>query len=174
MLGERLEEDLGIIRSPDCYLTFDHDKRPGQDPKSAVIPYIHEPNAPDSAKSLSRIDLTLVRNGRLLVLCEVEEKQPDPKKIVGDIGCVLLSDEVWIGDECYGRDGATLLIGIVSNPRGVNEWKANLISEKLQVVFKDRMKGLKIEILCAPDPLGAICAVEVRILQLLAGVGPEP
>jgi hypothetical protein len=65
------------------------------------------------------------------VLIEIEETTSEPKKIIGDIGNIILSEKIHIKGNEYHYGNIVLILGLMVNKKGKGVEKATLICDKL-------------------------------------------
>lgn len=79
--------------------------------------------------SLSFIDIVIVENAekkkKVKLLCEIEESGVAPKKIIGDIVNILVSDKMRILGENCEYDRPQLILGLKVNEKGESCQKQN-------------------------------------------------
>lgn len=81
--------------------------------------------------TLSHVDIVITEGDRVRILCEIEEGKSEPKRIIGDIMNIALSDKVCINKKNdYMYSNAKLILGLVKNS-DMGEKKAKSISDKL-------------------------------------------
>lgn len=62
---------------------------------------------------------------------QIEEGGAPPKKVIGDIVNIILSERVRINDVDYGHDDMTFILGVKVNSKGNSEKKTRSICKKL-------------------------------------------
>jgi len=100
-----------------------------------------------NASTLSRVDIAVVnkKTDSVELIAEIEESGAEPKKVIGDVVNIILSEQVRIKDKDYGYGDITFILGIKANPNGEREKKIRRICEKL--MENNEKKGNKIYII---------------------------
>jgi hypothetical protein len=83
--------------------------------------------------TLSFVDIVIVNKETeyVDVLIEIEETTSEPKKIIGDIGNIILSEKIHIKGNEYHYGNLVLIVGLMVNKKGKGVEKATLICDKL-------------------------------------------
>jgi len=93
-------------------------------------------NKCSNATSLSWLDIVFLNQERNQVelIIEIEEEGSEPKKVIGDIGSVILSDQIRITEakeKDYDFGNLTFIMGVKVNPDGSRVEKIKLICERM-------------------------------------------
>jgi len=85
------------------------------------------------ATTLSFVDIAIVnRNTNLIeLIAEIEESAAEPKKVIGDIMNIILSEQVRIKGTDYRYGDIAFILGGQTNPKGSAKEKTNQICQKL-------------------------------------------
>lgn len=146
-MGERLEAWLKDQDQPDVKVYYDH----GTGRMSKVVPYF---GSYSRASTLAFVDCAVVDASRrqTLVLCEIEEQGASPKKVIGDIGNLLMAEWLCIGGQRYSFHSAHVILGICVKDGGQSEAKAKAICRRLKsMVGPRRLRGLSIHVRAETD-----------------------
>ena len=102
-----------------------------------------------NASTLSYVDIAVIdkRSDRAIFVCEIEEGGAEPKKIIGDIMNIVLSDQIRIKgrDYCY-EDNFVFILGLKVNPNGDRTEKAETIRKKL-LQINEKVGNKKIDLI---------------------------
>lgn len=121
--------------------------------------------------TLSFVDLIVVNKNNNLIelIAEIEENASEPKKLIGDIMSVILSEQVRIKDKDYKYGYLTFILGRKTNPKGDAKEKTGKICRKLaEVNEKTGNKKMEIMPLFDNDLKKLITQVESEIDRKLA------
>ena len=121
-LGEQLIKLLHESGLLDIAVYYDHGHR--SDPNVCKpTPYFGEYS---TGTTLSNVDLAVVKNNEVKVLCEIEEEGGSPKKIIGDVCNLLLAEKIRIKGSDYPLDEFFFLLGIklAEKGKGIAKLKA--------------------------------------------------
>lgn len=146
-LGEKLEEWLRSQDLPDLKVYYDH----GRKGLSKVVPYFGEYSR---ATTLSFVDFAVVDTAcrQALVLCELEEEGASPKKVIGDIGNLLMAEWLCIGGQRYSFDYSHVIVGICVRDGGKSKVKAEAICRRARMmVTPKRLRGLTLRVRANTD-----------------------
>lgn len=123
-----------------------------------------------NASTLSYVDIVIIEheNKKVKILCEIEESRASPKKIIGDIVNILISDSIHIQEEDYEYDKLQLILGLKVTEGGKSEQKAHFLKQKLQGIIKEQYWSLldEITIICDKDLNNLIRKVESKIMDI--------
>ena len=123
-----------------------------------------------NASTLSYVDIVIIEreNKKVKILCEIEESRAAPKKIIGDIVNILISDSIHIQEEDYEDDKLQLILGLKVTEGGKSEQKAHSLKQKLQGIIKEQYWNLldEITIICDKDLNNLIRKVESKIMDI--------
>jgi len=102
---------------------------------------------PDSI-TLSFVDIAFVNRSTNLIelMAEIEESDAEPKKIIGDIMSIILSEQVRIKREDYNYGDIVLILGRKTNPKGGAKEKTTRICQKL-LPINEKIGNKKIELI---------------------------
>ena len=162
-MGERLEAWLAGQNQPHQKVYYDHGTRR----MSKVVPFFGDYSR---ATTLAFVDFAVVdtRRRKALVLCEIEEQGASPKKVIGDIGNLLMAEWLCIGGQRYSFDDAYVILGICVRPGGHSEDKANAICRRLKRMVKSqRLRGMTIRVRAKTDCLTLVDAVSEEIERVI-------
>lgn len=122
--------------------------------------------------TLSHVDIAAINKNSNLVklIAEIEEAGAEPKKVIGDIVNIVLSDQVRIQGKDYQYDGNLILIlGIKATIGGGEEEKTKRISRKLMDINKKTgNKNIELVLVFDIDLLELVKKVESEIKRRLA------
>jgi len=130
-LGKRLYKNYKNT-SHDVY--YDHSN--GNEPNICrPTPFFGEYS---NASTLSRVDIAVVnkKTDSVELIAEIEESGASPKKVIGDVVNIILSEQVRINGKDYGYGDITFILGIKVNPEGDSEKKTRRICKKLAEINK--------------------------------------
>jgi hypothetical protein len=83
-------------------------------------------------KTLSRVDIAIVKNDQVLALCEVEENpDPEPKLIIGDICSLLLADKIEYDNDTPSINSAKIFLSIYTTKGGKKDKQAAFIENRI-------------------------------------------
>jgi hypothetical protein len=101
-----------------------------------------------NASKLSYVDIAVINGSdRAILVCEIEEGGAEPKKIIGDIINIVLSDQIRIqGRDYYYDDNIVFILGTNVNPIGAGEEKTQNICQKLRQI-NEKVGNKKIELI---------------------------
>jgi len=123
-----------------------------------------------NASTLSYVDIVIIEreNKKVKILCEIEESRASPKKIIGDIVNILISDSIHIQEEDYEYDKLQLILGLKVTEGGKSEQKTHSLKQKLQGIIKEQYWNLldEITIICDKDLNNLIRKVESKIMDI--------
>lgn len=88
------------------------------------------------ATTLSFVDIIIInRNNNLIeLIAEIEENAAEPKKVIGDIMSIILSEQVRIREKDYKYGDMVFILGVKSNPKGSTKEKTKMLCQKLAEV----------------------------------------
>lgn len=88
------------------------------------------------ASTLSWVDIAVVNKNtvKIELIAEIEESGAEPKKVIGDVVNIILSEQVRIKDNDYEYGDTTLILGAKENPSGDREKKTRRICKKLMEI----------------------------------------
>lgn len=121
--------------------------------------------------TLSYVDIVSVnsKTNSIELIAEIEEGGAEPKKVIGDITNIILSDQVRIRSRDHPSrdypysDSLAMILGVKCNPRGGGEEKTRRICQKLMQI-NERMGNKKMDLICVFDE---------DLAELAARVGRE-
>lgn len=137
-LGQRLYQKL-IGTAHAVY--FDHKHGAGSESKNRhAMPFFDDCS---TASILSYVDLAIINksSNSVELLAEIEESGVDPKKVIGDIVNILLSDGLRVDGVNYPCGEVVFILGLKVNPRGNTEEKVKRLWQKLARLNEEREKG---------------------------------
>jgi|GEM_PF-1025465 hypothetical protein len=154
ILGERLKERL----EKDGYEVFyDHG-----DQKHRIVAYFKDYSR---RYFLSFIDIAVVRNEEVKVLCEIEETSSNPKKVLGDLISILLAEKLRYGSLEYYVISPYVVLGLYAKEKGVKRYQTeNILNRFCEIFGVDRGK---IVVIFAEDLDWLIDLVEKTVLELI-------
>ena len=96
-----------------------------------------------SETTLANVDVAILdqRTNVVEILIEIEESKAEPKKIIGDIGSIILSDQIRIKGNDYNYGNLLMILGLKAIEKGHKIKKTNNICEKLSQI--NRQIGTK-------------------------------
>jgi len=128
-------------------------------------------NECSNATKLSYVDIAVVNRKRnsIELIAEIEESGAEPKKIIGDVVNVILSDQMRIKRKNYNYGDFPLILGVNANPKGKSEEKTKRICQKL-IRINEKIGNKKIELIPIFDnDLGALIKkIETKINRKLS------
>lgn len=151
---------------------YDHPRKDQNDEPncSHPIPFFDECS---NATKLSYVDIAVVNKERdsIELIVEIEESGAEPKKVIGDVVNIVLSDQMRIKGKDYNYGKLTFILGVNVNPRGGSEEKTRMIYKKL-IRINEKVGNKKIELIPVFDnDLGALIKkIESKINQKLSTV----
>ena len=111
------------------------------------------------------------KSKKALVLCKIEEEGASPKKVIGEIGNLLLSDALRIGGNDYQFDGIPIVLGVCVKEDGKSGGKAVDIGRRLETLVKtERLRGLEIRVLSETNCSGLTDSVFDEICRIVGKV----
>lgn len=159
-LRSRLESSVkGHIR-----VYFDHGSR-GQ--SNRIVPYFGEYK---TSTTLAFVDLAIVdtETSSVLVLCEIEEEGANPKKVIGDVLNVFLSESVCVEGRRYDASCSHFLLGAKVDRKGNSAEKICRLRERIEESIKEESrKGIVLEFVTAFDHESLVHRLETRICEIV-------
>ena len=141
-----------------------HRKKRNDEPNAfQPTPFFDECN---EATTLSHTDIVIINKEKKLVelVVEIEESGAVPKKIIGDIGNIMLSDQIRINGEDYHYGNVIFIFGAIINAQGKSKEKIERICKKLiEINEKVGKKNLQIKTVIDSDFDGLIKKIEQEI-----------
>lgn len=118
---------------------------------------------------LSFVDIVIVENDKVKLLCEIEESSAAPKKVIGDIVNILVSDKVRIQGNDYEYNSPKLILGLKVTEGGASNQKAHSLKQKLENIIKEPYWNLlnEIAIICDGNLDNLINTIEEKINELV-------
>ncbi len=161
-LGKNLAQELN---SKSKYYVYQaHGKKTGENNVYRSTPFFGDEYSTSS--TLSFVDIVIVERDKVKLLCEIEESGAAPKKIIGDIVNILVSNKVHIHGKEYGYDRPQLILGLKVNEKGKSCQKANSIPQELKKLINEPQWSLfKIEIICNGNLTELVKEVESKIMD---------
>lgn len=166
-LGRMLERRIADLRHS-LRVVYDH----AEETEHRIVSFVGQSSSRET--SLSHVDIAIIseESDRAILLCEIEEKESEPKRIIGNLGAILLADYVSIAGKKYRIEGTQFVLGLKTHPRGMGKEKA----ETIQRLMTSRLKGeaperIKIKVVCDEDRDGLLETVSTEIIRLLTSVG---
>ena len=100
------------------------------------------------ATTLSFVDVAIVNRTTKLIelIVEIEESAAEPKKVIGDIMNIILSEQVRIKSRDYKYGDIAFILGRKTNPKGGAKEKTNRICQKL-VEVNEKIGNKKVELI---------------------------
>jgi len=91
-----------------------------------------------NASTLGHVDVAVVgKNNEVVLACEVEESDAAPKKIIGDVMSIILSDQISINEKYYYYNAnLVFILGINRKPDSDKEKKTEHIRKELTRINK--------------------------------------
>jgi len=101
-----------------------------------------------NASTLSWVDIAVVnkKTDSVELIAEIEESGAEPKKVIGDVVNIILSERIKIKDDEYGYRDTALILGIKVNPDGHSKEKTESICKKLAEI-NEKAGNKKMEII---------------------------
>ena len=93
------------------------------------------------ATSLSNIDIAIVDeiDKKVILICEIEEEGGSPKKIIGDICGIFLTQKIRIKGKDYGFDRLHFIFGIKINKKGKSAEKAKELESRIPKIIRPEL-----------------------------------
>jgi len=91
-LGQRLH---ARHTGPKCHVYHDHGDSRNRH-VAAIKAYFDDGGGVKNRNCFAKIDLAIIRNDKVVILAEIEEQTSSPKKILGDIMAVMMSNRISI------------------------------------------------------------------------------
>jgi len=100
------------------------------------------------ASTLSRVDIAVFNKSAKSVelIAEIEESGAPPKKVIGNVVNIILSEQIRINGKDYGYRDTALILGIKANPDGRSKEKTEMICKKLAEI-NEKIGNKKMEII---------------------------
>jgi len=139
---------------------------------------IDEPNACEptpffdecsEATTLSISDIVIVNKNNNLVelIVEIEESGSVPKKMIGDIGNIILSEKMRINRKNYNYGNVKFIFGVNGNIKGDSEKKIENIKQKLlQINKKTGNKNIEILPIFKDNLDSLVMKIEEQIYEM--------
>lgn len=167
ILGEKLER-LVDDKFPGQFVVYcDHSSK-----SQRMVAHVDEAC---SENNLAYPDIAIVsKNGaesRLVFLAEIEEHKHSPKRFLGDLAALMMSEKVKIGRKDYPMSNVVVVIGLVTNSGGVTGLKAEKFVSKFESLIGEGQggkRGLCCKLLDADSGEKLVQKVEVFVSHYLA------
>jgi hypothetical protein len=154
ILGERLKERL----EKDGYeIFYDHG-----DLKHRIVAYFKDYSR---RYFLSFVDIVVIRNEEVKVLCEIEETSSNPKKVLGDLLSILLAEKLRYGGVEYNVISPYIVLGLYAKEKGIKLYQTESILNRFCEIFDINRE--RIRIIFAENLDRMIDSVEKTILELV-------
>ncbi len=163
-LGEKLTEDLKKSKY-DVY--YAHGDSKLNNNVCHPTPYF---GSYSTASTLSFVDVVVVEkeNRKVRIFCEIEERGATPKKIIGNLINVIISEKLQIKGIDYEYEKPQFILGIKVNERGNSKQKADTLKNELKSAIKEQYwNRIKIRILCDSENNNLIENVKSEICSIL-------
>ena len=175
-LGKELYKTLQVDR-PELGLKvfFAHRNTADKEIEGVPMAVPHLGKRSGRASSLSYVDIAIAKGTDMLILCEAEEEDADPKKIIGDICNILLSDHIGVrGQDSYNFSLGHIILGLkVDSIRSSKPSKAEDLRTLIVNRFQDK-KDLKIIIVTDTNTKEMLRKVRKMIIDILSQeIGPS-
>ena len=126
------------LRTTECDVFFDHgDKTKVKDNVAAIKAFCGD--IVSNENRLADVDVAVVKDGEVFLLAEIEERGSSPKKVLGDVMAVMLSNQVAIlinGEQTYFKltdKTKMLVVGEVST-KGSLLKKVKIMQKRLHAL----------------------------------------
>lgn len=157
MMGKRLYEKY---RETVHQVFYDHGKDPREEPHYCKpTPFF---GAYSSASTMSCVDVAVLNqdSSSIELIAEIEESGHEPKKIIGDIVSLLLSEKIRIGNKDYGLGKTPLVLRVLTGEKGKAREKIERIRDRLsKLCEKD-----------ASDCVNVVLVFEAELARLVDSV----
>lgn len=122
------------------------------------------------ASTLANIDIAIVNenDGKVKVLCEIEEEGGTPKKIIGDVCGVFLAEGIMIKNADYSFDKLHFIFGIKVKEKGKSAEKVKeLESRILKIVKPELLDKIKVQFIYNTDYEKLISSLKGEICKII-------
>gem|GEM_PF-6275567 len=130
--------------------------------------------------NLAELDIAIVsnQNGQrsLAIVLEIEEHKHTPKRILGDMTAIMMSDWVTIKNDRLPLENVDIIIGVITKKGGVTDKKAKKIVAKLESNLSEGewgKKGIRCTVITSYDGVTLIKEVESKIVEILISRGNQ-
>jgi hypothetical protein len=169
LLGERVESLIAEQLSGKFKVFYDH-KLVNPD---RIIVRMGPEESPDN---MAYADIAIVAKAgnidRLILLSEIEEHKHSPKRLLGDLAAIAMSDYVEVDGVKHPLADLTIVLGLIVRPGGRVETKSSRFVSKFEKAVGEGVsgkRGIKFEILCGESGEQMIRKVEDRFKELMSG-----
>jgi HEPN domain-containing protein len=131
---------------------------------SYAVPFFGEYG---NATTLAHIDITIVRDDKVVLFCEVEENANDPKRMIGIIDNLFVAERAQINGKPYEFDGAFLVLGLFVGEGKGGEKAAALCSRVPSIVLEHARKGMQVVPVIVKKKDDLVPAVKEQICRLM-------
>ncbi len=170
MLGGRLQRLIDIEFSGEYEVYYDH-KLTNPDKIYAHIGDMCREN------NLAELDIAIVsqKDGhrQLVLVAEIEEHKHSPKRFLGDLSSIMLSEHVMVDGQDYPMRNLIILIGLVSKENGVTGKKAKKFVSMFEAMIGEGHGGnrnLRCTVLDSTTGDGLIQEVEKFVMERMASI----
>jgi len=114
---------------------------------------------------LSFVDIVVLKDDGVKVICEIEETASTPKKVLGDLVSILIGEKIRCDRTDYQLSSPAIIIGLRAKEKGVKSYQISGILDRISRVF-----GLDLErvtLIFSEEPERLIDNVEKSILKFL-------
>jgi len=174
-LGKELHKTLQVDR-PELGLNvfFAHKDTEDKEIEGVPMAVPHLGKVPGHASSLSFVDIAIAKGREMLILCEAEEEGADPKKIIGDICNILLSDHIGVrGRGSFNFSKGHIILGLTTySEKSLKPVKAEALKKLIAARFPDK-RDLEIIVITDPDAIKMIGKLKEKIMEILVPVNPS-
>jgi len=138
ILGERLQK-LIDSEFPGRYQVYYDHKVVNPDSIIAHVDHMCREN------NLAELDFAIVsrQNGekRLVMVAEIEEHKHSPKRFLGDLAAIMLSERIMVGGQDHPMKDMIVLVGLVTKKNGVTGQKASKFVGRFESMIGEGQSG---------------------------------
>ncbi len=152
ILGKRLRKRL-----EGCEVYYDHG-----DSSSRIPVYFGDYSRKNI---LSFVDIVVLKDGDVKIVCEIEETASTPKKVLGDLVSILLGEKIRCGGTDYLLSSPAIVIGLQAKEKGVKDNQISGMLDRLSRVFNLDLEMTTLVFSEKPEEL--INNVEKSVMEFL-------
>jgi hypothetical protein len=168
LLGQRVE---GLIQEkfPGKYKSFYDHKLINPD---RIVVRMDSEGSPDN---MAYADIAIVaktgNSDRLILLSEIEEHKHSPKRLLGDLAAIAMSDHVDVDGVKHPLADLTVVLGLIVKAGGLVEAKSSRYVSKFERAVGEGVhgrRGIRFEVICGENGDQMIMKVEDRFKKLMS------
>jgi len=138
LLGKRLEELLDSNFPGQYRVYYDHKlARPDK-----IMAHIGEECRENN---LARLDIAVISmantDHRLMIVSEIEEHKHTPKRFLGDLAAIMMSEKIKVDNRDYPLNDVTVVLGLISKRNGVTGQKARKFTSDFMTMIGESKSG---------------------------------